>query len=101
MALRTHASSLATVGIRFAAAALLSAGVFAAIGTGCGGGGEEGPALSGSAASFDEQRAFADLRDQVAIGPRETGSAGNRRTVSLIARRLSRAGFRHVHVQEP
>ncbi len=53
------------------------------------------------ASRFDAQRAFRDLRAQVAIGPRPTGSAGARREVRLIVRRLHVAGLRDVTVQRP
>ena len=42
---------------------------------------------------FDGRRAFADLRDQVAIGPRAAGSAGAEQTRVLIADRLRQAGW--------
>jgi Iap family predicted aminopeptidase len=61
----------------------------------CGeGGGGAGPA-------FDAQRAFRDLRAQVAIGPRPAGSPGSRREVRLIVGRLRAAGIRDVRVQRP
>lgn len=50
---------------------------------------------------FDEQRAFADLEAQVAIGPRPAGSPGARRTARLIASRLRDAGVAGVRVQRP
>ena len=50
---------------------------------------------------FDAQRAFGDLRAQVRIGPRPAGSAGSRREVRLIVRRLREAGVREVWVQHP
>lgn len=42
---------------------------------------------------FDGARAFADLRDQVAIGPRPAGSEGAERTRALISERLRQAGW--------
>jgi glutaminyl-peptide cyclotransferase len=55
----------------------------------------------GSAARFDAQRAFADLRAQVGIGPRVSGTPGGRREAAFIVRRLREAGVRHVRVQRP
>jgi glutaminyl-peptide cyclotransferase len=55
----------------------------------------------GGASRFDAQRAFRDLRAQVAIGPRPTGSAGARREARFIVRRLEDAGVQGVTVQRP
>jgi glutaminyl-peptide cyclotransferase len=52
-------------------------------------------------ADFDAGRAFADLRRQVRIGPRVPGTAGGRREVRLIRRRLRTAGVENVTVQRP
>lgn len=60
---------------------------------------EEEPA--GGVQRFDEQRAFADLEAQVALGPRPAGSAANRRNARLLARKLRRAGVEGVRVQTP
>jgi glutaminyl-peptide cyclotransferase len=69
---------------------------------GCGGGGSDTAGSAGDGASgFDAQRAFADLRAQVGIGPRPSGSPGSRREVRFIVRRLSAAGVHHVAVQRP
>lgn len=57
------------------------------------------PAFAKAARNFDAGRAFADLRRQVAIGPRPAGSRGNRREVRLIKRRLRAAGVENVRVQ--
>jgi hypothetical protein len=43
---------------------------------------------------FDAARAFRDLCDQVAIGPRESGSDGAAKTRALIGERLRQAGWR-------
>ena len=71
----------------------------------CGSGGGEAPAQAlkppEGASRFDAQRAFQDLRRQVAIGPRPSGSAGARREVRLIVGRLRAAGVRDVTVQRP
>ena len=45
-------------------------------------------------AVFDAARAFRDLRDQVAIGPRPSGSPAAERTRALIRERLRQAGWR-------
>ncbi len=52
-------------------------------------------------AAFDARRAFADLRAQVALGPRPAGSAANLREALLIARRLRAAGVSGVRTQQP
>ena len=52
-------------------------------------------------AGFDSQRAFADLRAQVRIGPRAAGSPGSRREVRFIVHRLRAAGLRRIVVQRP
>lgn len=67
--------------------------------TACGSGGGERPAAAG--ARFDAERAFRDLRAQVKLGPRPSGSAANRRLVRLLAARLRDAGVREVRVQAP
>lgn len=54
-----------------------------------------------AASRFDAQRAFRDLRTQVAIGPRPSGSAGAGREVRLIVERLRAAGVRDVTIQRP
>ncbi|HKG34870.1 MAG TPA: M28 family metallopeptidase [Solirubrobacterales bacterium] len=66
----------------------------------CGGEGERVDP-GGAAARFDAERSFADLRDQVALGPRSSGSPGSRREIALIASRLRAAGVRSVVVQRP
>jgi glutaminyl-peptide cyclotransferase len=69
---------------------------------GCGGdSGATTTSLTGGADHFDAQRAFRDLRAQVAIGPRPTGSAGSRREVRFIVGRLRAAGIHGVRVQHP
>ena len=64
---------------------------------GCGSSHDDG----GAGPRFDAQRAFRDLRAQVAIGPRPAGSPASRREVRLIADRLRAAGIRDVGVQRP
>jgi glutaminyl-peptide cyclotransferase len=71
----------------------------------CGAGGRDGTTQAlqpaPGAGDFDAQRAFRDLRAQVAIGPRPTGSAGSRREVDLIVSRLRSAGVHDVTIQHP
>jgi Zn-dependent M28 family amino/carboxypeptidase len=64
----------------------------------CGG---DDPAGAPGPDRFDADRAFRDLRAQVAIGPRPAGSPGSRRVVELIADRLRDAGAKGVAVQRP
>jgi glutaminyl-peptide cyclotransferase len=71
--------------------------VAAACAAGCGGGNSD----DGAGAAFDAQRAFRDLRAQVAIGPRPAGSVGAGREVQLIVDRLRAAGLRDIRVQRP
>ena len=54
-------------------------------------GGESAEPVAGPA--FDGERAFRDLLDQVAIGPRPSGSAGAEATRALIRERLAQAGW--------
>jgi glutaminyl-peptide cyclotransferase len=68
---------------------------------GCGKGGQPASPETPGGSEFDAQRAFRDLRAQVAIGPRPAGSAASRREVRLIVRRLRDAGVRRVTVQRP
>jgi hypothetical protein len=71
-----------------------------AVVAGCGGGsGDEAPPLKRD--RFDAERAFRDLRAQVALGPRVSGSAASRDEVELIERRLRGAGVSVVRVQRP
>jgi glutaminyl-peptide cyclotransferase len=72
--------------------------LLALIASGCGASGS-GDRSVGS--SFDQARAFQDLRHEVAIGPRPAGSAGDRRDARWIARQLRAAGARDVRVQRP
>jgi glutaminyl-peptide cyclotransferase len=80
--------------MRRAIMAILALGALAA---GCGGDDEPSAEVDG----FDEERAFADLEAQVAIGPRPAGSPGSREVVELIASRLRDAGTEDVRVQRP
>lgn len=63
---------------------------------GCGGD-SDGPA---AVDRFDGGRAFSDLRKQVEIGPRPSGSAGSRAEVGLIVSTLRDAGL-EPRVQKP
>ena len=64
---------------------------------GCGSEDPEGPTVD----RFDADRAFADLKAQVELGPRPAGSPANRDLVRLLARRLVGAGAQEVSVQRP
>jgi glutaminyl-peptide cyclotransferase len=66
---------------------------------GCGSDGEDSPAVA--ADRFDADRAFEDLREQVAIGPRPAGSAASRRLTRRLAVELRRAGVEDVRIQAP
>jgi hypothetical protein len=88
---------LVAVGAGGLAAALGIAGLW-----GDKGGGEAAArarTVSAAARAFDSGRAFADLRRQVEIGPRESGSPGGRQEVALIKQRLADAGLGGVKVQ--
>jgi glutaminyl-peptide cyclotransferase len=66
---------------------------------GLGGVGEEGDGAQAAASRadrFDERRAFATLREQVALGPRPAGSAASRRLAHRLRARLPRARFQPV-----
>ncbi len=72
---------------------------------GCGSGDDQADeptaAPEPSAGTFDADRAFGDLRDQVELGPRPAGTAANRRQGKLLARRLRQAGVEDVGIQRP
>ena len=51
------------------------------------------PAQAPSASRFDGNRAFQDLREQVAIGPRPAGSAAIKQTRDYIKKQLTAAGL--------
>lgn len=53
------------------------------------------------ARSFDGDRAFADVRAQVKLGPRPQGSAANARNAQMIATELRQAGVEEVEVGSP
>ncbi len=72
-----------------------------ALATGCGGGGEATVPAANARDGFDADRAFADLRAQVDLGPRPSGSAAARRLSARLARDLRRAGARDVRIQRP
>lgn len=67
----------------------------------CGSGGSDDGSATAAESRFDAKRAFADLRAQVRIGPRPSGSTGGRREVGFLERRLREAGVREVRVQRP
>jgi glutaminyl-peptide cyclotransferase len=66
---------------------------------GCGGSGDDSAAEP--TPSFDQGRAFSDLRAQVRFGPRPAGSTANRRQVEFLAGRLRAAGVESVGIQSP
>jgi Zn-dependent M28 family amino/carboxypeptidase len=68
------------------------------VAAGCGGSDSDG---AGAPDGFDGARAMRDVRAQVAIGPRPSGSAGAREEVALIVRSLRAAGIEDVAVQSP
>jgi glutaminyl-peptide cyclotransferase len=79
-----------------------------AVGGGCGDGdsasGEPAFAagdLRRAARAFDAERAMRDLRRQVRIGPRHSGSPGGSREVRWIERRLRTAGLTGTRTQRP
>jgi Zn-dependent M28 family amino/carboxypeptidase len=51
--------------------------------------------------AFDADRAFADVREQVEIGPRPAGSPASRRLTEDLATKLRDAGAEDVSVQAP
>ncbi len=53
----------------------------------------------GAKGSFDGDRAFNDLRRQVALGPRPAGSTAAKQTARLIVSRLDKAGARSIGMQ--
>jgi len=67
----------------------------------CGGDQNAEPRQSRGDDGFDGARAFADLRAQVALGPRPSGSEANRRLSGRIAGELRVAGVRDVRIQGP
>ena len=69
---------------------------------GCGGGEDESSgAETDTTGTFNADRAFADLKAQVKLGPRPSGSAAADRTADLIGDRLAAAGATDVMVQRP
>lgn len=82
--------------------AVLSALVVAAgAASGCGASSDPATEPDPSADGFDERRAFADVREQVALGPRPAGSAANRTLTRELARELRAAGAEGVRIQRP
>jgi Zn-dependent M28 family amino/carboxypeptidase len=73
---------------------------------GCGdSGGTSDPVAPGreaeEATGFDSDRAFEDLRAQVEIGPRPSGSKAAHETAEFIATRMREAGLDEVAIQTP
>ena len=83
---------------------LAAASVVLALG-GCGSdsgsAGSPGGTPEPAAGAFDADRAYADVRAQVELGPRPAGSAANRELVAVLAAELEQAGATEVGVQEP
>jgi len=67
---------------------------------GCGDGDPATPA-GDATDGFDGARAFADVRAQVALGPRPSGSPAARELSRGLAHELRRAGVRDVRIQRP
>jgi len=65
--------------------------------SGCGSDDREDPAPE----RFDAERAFEDLKAQVELGPRPSGSTANEEQVRLLADRLEDAGAEDVLIQVP
>lgn len=69
---------------------------------GCGDGDDSTtPGPASAAAGFSGEAAFDDVRAQVELGPRPSGSAANRKQAQLLASELRRAGAEGVRVQRP
>jgi hypothetical protein len=66
---------------------------------GCGG--DAAAPAADAPTAFDSERALADVRAQVELGPRPAGSAANRRQTRLLATELRRAGVDGVRIQRP
>ena len=78
-------------------AAALALGALAVLAAGaCGTGGAGAPAAGPTATRFDAQRAFADLRMQVRMGPRPAGSAASRALAERLRARLPGGRFEDV-----
>ncbi len=94
-----HAPGVMVARPRTFAPLLLLAAVLAA--GGCAAGGAEAPASEPAASApsidrFDADRAFADLRAQVRLGPRPAGSPASRRLAERLRRELPRGRFERV-----
>ena len=80
--------------------ASLALAATALVTSGCGEG--ESPTVAADPApGFAADRAFADLRRQVELGPRPAGSQANRRLTRLLAKKLRAAGAERVGIQRP
>jgi glutaminyl-peptide cyclotransferase len=87
-----------------AAAACLTAALALAALLGCGGGsttGSGGTSPGDPEDGFDGSRAFTDLRGQVDLGPRPSGSAAAQQLARGLAAKLGRAGVEGVRIQRP
>jgi Zn-dependent M28 family amino/carboxypeptidase len=85
---------------RHGLAALVTALALAVLLAACGNGGET-TAAAPSDGGFDADRAFADLRAQVELGPRPSGSAANEKQAEMLAEALEKAGVERVRMQTP
>ena len=63
---------------------------------GCLGSGDERAAPAASGDRFDADRAFADLRAQVEMGPRPAGSAASRRLARWLRARVPNGRYQRV-----
>jgi hypothetical protein len=81
------------------AAALAAALALSFAAAGCGE--DEPPAPAPAGDRFDADRAMADVRAQVALGPRPAGSAANAEQARMLGRELEDAGVRGVRIQRP
>lgn len=79
---------------RVAAPALLLVALVAL--AGCGGGSASSRAPAPAVDRFDADRAFVDLKAQVALGPRPAGSAASRTLAGRLRRNLPRGRFEEV-----
>lgn len=73
---------------------------FAAL-IGCGGGSSGEPAAGTPGDGFDGARAMSDVRSQVELGPRPSGSVAADRLAHQLAAELRRAGVEGVRIQHP
>ncbi len=68
---------------------------------GCDGDSPDGAGDAADNDAFDGTRAYADLREQVEVGPRPSGSEANAELTRYLAAELRRAGLEDVGIQSP